>query len=194
MTKMTPTSLLDPAFGHTAYGATFSECRRWRYTLWRRWSAFSEDESLAVWLCLNPSTASEHKNDPTVTRCIEFSKSWGYTGMVMLNLFGYRATDPKEMKRYQEPVGDQNDAAIIEVSQYAKALICGWGNHGSHQDRDLRVLSKLRRAKVKPMCLVVTGKGQPQHPLYVKASKQPIPFSGRNDGRRKVSALQKKVG
>lgn len=189
----TPNSLLDPAIGYTAWGAKFSECRRWRYTLWRRWSAFDESERLAVWLCLNPSTASEHKNDPTVTRCIEFSKSWGHTGMVMLNLFAYRATDPREMKRFEEPIGSENDATIIEVCQYAATVICGWGNHGLFNDRASKVLSKLRRHKVKPHCLVITGKGQPQHPLYVKASTQPIPFSGRTNGCGKMPSLQKKV-
>lgn len=74
-------------------GANLSECRRYRFSLWRIW-----DEALpyALFIGLNPSTADETANDPTITRCINFAKDWGYGGIYMANLFAYRATDPSE--------------------------------------------------------------------------------------------------
>ena len=96
-------------------GADFSKCRKYRYTLWRTWDA---SKSKVMFLGLNPSTADEVKNDPTVTRCINYSKRWGYGGMYMMNIFSFRTTYPVELKKAQNPIGDKNDFWII---QYRKS-------------------------------------------------------------------------
>lgn len=159
----------------TAYGAVFSPDRLHRYTLWRRWS-FDEDR-LCAFIGLNPSTADEFTNDPTVTRCIRRAQTMGFTGMVMLNLFGYRATDPRDMKSFPEPVGWQNDDAIVSACKASEMVIACWGAHGTHRDRELHVRRMLAKAKIRVHCLALTQNGHPRHPLYLRNSATPQLFS-----------------
>jgi len=150
----------------TAFGAVFSDDRRYRYTLWRRWS-FGGD-NLCAFIGLNPSTADEFRNDPTVTRCIRRAQQLGHSGMVMLNLFGYRATDPRDMKRFPEPIGWQNDQAILDVCREAGRVICAWGAHGEYQGRAEHVLGMLKRNRIAVYHLGLTQAGHPRHPLYLR--------------------------
>ena len=90
--------------------AVFSPCRTYRYALSRVWAA---DKPYALFIGLNPSTADETLDDPTIRRCIDFAKRWGYGGLVMANLFAYRATNPSEMKAATDPVGVANDEWLI---------------------------------------------------------------------------------
>jgi len=82
--------------------AKFSACRKYRYALWRNWD---ESKPYAMIIGLNPSTADENKNDPTITRCINFATSWGYGGVCVTNLFAYCATVPSDMKASNDPIG-----------------------------------------------------------------------------------------
>ncbi len=149
-------------------GAIFSPCRKYRYTLWRFWDC---GKPYAVFLCLNPSTADEINNDPTIRRCIDFSKQWGYGGVVILNIFAYRATDPEVMKEAVDPIGPDNDKWLKEITQHPDAgiTVAAWGNHGDFADRGKQVLSMLGDM----YCLKVNSNGQPAHPLYLKKSLKP---------------------
>lgn len=158
-------------------GAYFSECRKFRYSLWRRWHLLldaPDTSGLCCFIGLNPSTADETEDDPTIRRCIGFAKDWGYNGLVMLNIFAYRATDPKEMKAFPAPVGPLNNLAICEVTQSVGKTIIAWGCHGDHLDRDLDVRKLLSDRKF--MCLGITKDGQPKHPLYLPKKSVPIRF------------------
>ena len=84
--------------------AKFSACRKYRYALWRTWD---ESKPYVMIIGLNPSTADENKNDPTITRCINFAKSWGYGGVCVTNLFAFRATVPSDMKTSNDPIGTE---------------------------------------------------------------------------------------
>lgn len=146
--------------------ATFSPDRIYRYTLFRQWSASPNVHCLAF-IGLNPSTADEVANDPTVTRCINFAKKWGFNGMWMLNLFAFRSTDPKPMLEHPSPVGPANDEAILRVfgeKEFSGAIAC-WGNHGKHLNRHASLLSKLPRELL--FHLGLTHEGFPKHPLYL---------------------------
>ena len=88
---------------------------------------------------LNPSTADEIKNDSTVTRCENFAFEWKYGGVFMLNIFAFRATDPRRMKAAPDPVGPDNDAYILRVADKAGLIVAAWGNHGAYMYRDLAV-------------------------------------------------------
>jgi hypothetical protein len=151
-------------------GALFSSCRRWRYLLWRRW-----DERLPVanFLMLNPSTADEFQLDPSCTRARLYAERWGYGSLIVTNLFGWRATDPVEMKAAREPVGRANDRAIVQAAQEAEIVVCAWGNHGAHLERSLKVLTLLRKARVPLHALRINGAGEPAHPLYLPANLRP---------------------
>lgn len=153
----------------------FSSDRRHRFTLWREWD---ENKLPCVFICLNPSTADEQQDDPTVRRCIDYAKRWGYGSFCMLNLFSLRATDPKVMKASFEPHLPANDLFILETVAEAGHAHCAWGNDGAHFDRAEEVLRKLR-ALQPPVALFhlgLTGKGQPKHPLYLKADTDILPF------------------
>ncbi|MDY6874394.1 MAG: DUF1643 domain-containing protein [Chloroflexota bacterium] len=154
-------------------GADFSQCRTWRYRLWRIWDS---SKPYAMFLMLNPSTADENKNDPTVERCQRYAQAWGYGGLYVCNIFAYRATDPAIMKTAADPVGPENDDYIWNTANDAGIVVCAWGNHGIWLDRSKQVRELLSCSRNKLHCLKVTGAGEPGHPLYLKKSLQPILF------------------
>lgn len=146
--------------------AEFSADRVYRYTLDIVW-----DESLPMvqFIGLNPSTADEFKDDPTVRRCKQFARNWGYGGMVMTNLFAFRSTDPIPMKRHPQPIGEkqgdaeENDAALYRTHLRCDKTVAAWGNHGLHLDRWLFVSELIPEL----WCFRITKAGQPEHPLYM---------------------------
>lgn len=150
--------------------ATFSPCRTYRYSLWRRWGA--PEQGYAMFIGLNPSTADEVEDDPTVRRCIQFAKDWGYGALYMTNLFAFRATDPAVMKADSEPIGPDTDAVLAELAKNAGVVVAAWGNHGSHSARDQQVIALLPNLH----CLKVTKAGQPSHPLYLRKSLTPTRY------------------
>lgn len=144
-------------------GADFSSCRVWRYTLWRRWEE-PEYDSRVMFIGLNPSTADEVENDPTVRRCINFAKDWGYGGMFMMNAYGFRATDPKVMKAAADPVGPGNNEALASIANEADLIVAAWGNHCTAERAS--EICELINAPI--MCLGQTASGMPKHPLYLR--------------------------
>jgi len=156
-------------------GATFSPCRRWRYLLWRRWDAA---KPAANFLMLNPSTADEHKLDPTCSRARDFAERWGYGALIVTNVFGWRATDPLAMKAAADPVGPGNDHAIVKAAKESAIVVCAWGNHAAHAERSLRVKALLRDAGVSLHVLRLNAGGEPAHPLYLPAKLRAQPWAG----------------
>lgn len=159
----------------------FSPCRRYRYTLWRDWdmdlfSGCADDAANAnryvMFIGLNPSTADETQDDPTIRRCIDFAKRWGYGRLCMTNLFAFRATQPADMKMQRDPIGDENDRHLVESAKGAGLIIAAWGNHGSHLDRAATVIKLVQNLHA----LRVNADGSPQHPLYLPANTVPIPY------------------
>lgn len=152
--------------------AVFSPDRVFRYELRRTWDPMG-------WVCnflmLNPSTADEHKNDPTVERCERFAMAWGCGALVVTNLFAYRATDPADLASIAEIVGPGNDEHIARVALEATYVLVAWGEHGALRGRAAAVLELLRsRAPEQPLyCLGRNKSGQPVHPLYQPAAAAP---------------------
>ena len=153
-----------------ATGAQFSPCRKWRYLLWRRWD---ESKPAANFLMLNPSTADEVQLDPSCTRARNYADRWGYGSLIITNIFGWRATDPDDMKAVRDPVGKGNDAAILRAAKESAIVVCAWGNHGLHKDRSAHVLNLLRENGVKLNYLKLNACGEPAHPLYLKGDLKP---------------------
>jgi hypothetical protein len=122
---------------------------------------------------LNPSTATERQNDPTVERCERRARALGFGGFQVANIFAFRATDPRRMRAAPDPVGPDNDAAIREAAIRADRIICAWGGHGAHLDRG-RAVERMLRATGRPLhALGLTRDGQPRHPLYIGYACQP---------------------
>lgn len=156
----------------------FSPDRLYRYTLWREWSddlfANRTKEGFVQFIGLNPSTADENKDDPTIRRCRDFAKRWGFLSMCMTNLFAFRATLPSDMKNHTAPTGWMNDDWILKIAKEASLTICAWGKDGSHMQRDKEVIEFLKTDKIKLFHLGLNGDGTPKHPLYLKKTTEPI--------------------
>ena len=155
-------------------GAVFSACRRWRYLLWRRWDG---KKPLANFLMLNPSTADEFQLDPSCTRARNNAERWGFGGVLITNIFAWRATDPKEMRLVRDPVGRGNDRAILKAAREAKLVVCAWGNHGAHLNRAEQVVERLEKEKILLHVLRMNGAGHPAHPLYLPGALKPTAWA-----------------
>ncbi len=147
--------------------AELSECRNYRYALWRTWD---ESKPIVMFIALNPSTADETNDDPTLTRCINFAKSWGYGGVCMANLFAFRATEPKDMKAVKDPIGSKNDAWLLKLVKDAELVVGAWGNDGSFIKRSKQIVELIPQLH----CLKVNKSGEPAHPLYLSAKLKPV--------------------
>ena len=153
--------------------ATYSACERYRYTLTRVWNP---DGQRVLFVCLNPSTATEVQNDPTVERCERRARTLGYGAFRVCNIFAFRATDPKVMRAQADPVGAGNDAAIAESCLWADAVVCAWGTHGAHLERGRAVEGQIRGAGARPLHLGLSQAGHPKHPLYIPYAQVPEPW------------------
>lgn len=140
--------------------------RQYRYALWRVW----DDRCPAVmFIGLNPSTADARMDDPTLVRCVAFARDWGYGGVYTANLFAWRATDPREMKKVRSPVGPDNDRVICALAGKVDKVIAAWGNDGAWLGRADAV-----RALIPELYyLKLNRSGQPAHPLYLPRGLKP---------------------
>lgn len=156
--------------GDAASVAIYSDCEAYRYELTRIWD---DKGQKALFVMLNPSTATEFQNDPTVERCERRARALGFGAFRVTNIFAYRTTDPKVMRAMRDPIGPDNDAAIADGATWADRIVCAWGSHGAHMNRGAAVAGLLR-ATAKPLWhLGLTQAGQPKHPLYIGYDCQP---------------------
>jgi hypothetical protein len=151
-------------------GALFSGDRVHRYVLWRK---IGDGDRPFIVIGLNPSTADETKDDPTIRRCMQFGRREGCGRFIMLNLFAYRATDPDDMKSVHDPVGPCNDTAIIAhctpTYVYKPLVMAAWGVHGGYRMRHSVMVARLLDEQIAVHVLGFTTEGYPKHPLYVRA-------------------------
>lgn len=152
-------------------GAIIDETRKYRYQLWRIWD---ESKPLAVFIMLNPSMADENEDDPTIRRCMNYARSWGFGGIKVVNLFAYRATNPKELAKVADPVGPENHLNIISaISKCTGIVVAAWGANASRIVQDNKIIDLLKfRGHI--YCLDLTKDGHPKHPLYLKADLKPV--------------------
>ncbi len=170
---------MDSLFNDIEKGAEISECGKYRYRLWRIWD---KSKAMVMFLMLNPSTADAMLDDPTVRRCIGFAKSWGYGGIVVCNLFAYRATNPKELLKVCDPMGQYNIYHIQKAIDESDLVIYAWGNGGIVRELFCRHRSfeKLKFGYCfdnhKGYYLKLSKDGTPCHPLYLKSDLSPINY------------------
>ena len=152
--------------------AEFSECRLYRYSLRIVWDP---SLPLASFIGLNPSTADEWQDDPTVRRCRTFAESWNCGGLLMLNVFAFRATLPADMKKVEDPIRPRNTAAYLieQLATCGGPHIAAWGKHSSHRNHGEYIKCHFPHLD----CLALNLDGSPKHPLYLKGSLLPQPFN-----------------
>lgn len=178
---MTPSSYID-------MGATLSRDRRYRYLLWREWRGTHDRENLrwsdardgagmklavpraCVFIMLNPSTADGEVDDATIRKCVGFAKLWRYERLEVVNLFAYRAKNPRvvlRLKHYTgvDPVGPDNQEHVNRTIDRAGIIVCAWGAHGAHLGQNETMLGWLGDKRC--YALALTKNGHPRHPLYV---------------------------
>jgi hypothetical protein len=156
-------------------GAWFDVSGRYRYLLWRMRGRWRRSHGFVLFVMLNPSTADEDANDPTVERCERRAMAMGFDGLVVANLFAWRATDPHELAKASQPIGPENDSTLAGARLAAVRTICAWGANGFAIPRAEHAHRVLRTVKRDPLwCLGLTASGQPRHPLYVSYSVQPL--------------------
>lgn len=150
--------------------AVYSDCERYRYALTRVWD---EAGCRVHFVMLNPSTATEVQNDPTVERCERRARALGYGAFRVTNIFAWRDTDPRNMRAASDPIGADNDQAILDGASWADRTICAWGTHGEHRNRGPQVEALLRDTNATLLHLGLSKAGHPKHPLYIAYSQQP---------------------
>lgn len=154
--------------------AIFSPCYAYRYRLIDVWDPA---KPVLNWLMLNPSTADETKNDPTIERCQRRAVSMGFGAIDITNLFALRSTNPRGLMKVADPVGPDNDAAIMEAARGADMVICGWGAHGLARERAWSVMARIQATGIQLHALRLTKFGnQPAHPLYIPYEIGPTPL------------------
>lgn len=150
-------------------GAEFSECRKYRYALWRKWDS---SKSLVMFIGLNPSTANEDANDPTIRRVISIANNLGFGGVYMMNCFPYVSTNPNDLKDCSNiPL---NDVWLERVSKACEEIVFAWGDFKIVRDkkRDKELAAMFPYAKA----LQINKNGSPKHPLYVRNNVVPVKF------------------
>lgn len=148
--------------------AIFSPCRTWRYILRRSWA-----KGPSVGFCLlNPSMGDEDFNDPTIRRLVDFSKIWGFSGLVLANAHALCSTDPDQLYSHPNPVGPENNRYLREfVAEVEGCVVIGWGMHGEFMGRGKETATLLRDAGASLKAFASTKGGQPVHPLYMPADR-----------------------
>ncbi len=144
--------------------ARFSRCRRYRYALWRRWAPGPQ----VLFIMLNPASADEEQDDPSLRRCLGFARAWGYGGLAVANLFALRCPSGVALARLVKArspglIGTGNDRWLRRLYEESQFAVAAWGNHG-------QLLGRSRAARILAPdlhCLGVTRQGEPRHPLYV---------------------------
>ena len=150
----------------------YSPDMRYRYAFGRWWGG-DDLASTVVWVLLNPATGdTEKRRRPTLDRCIGRSREMGATGLLIVNLFAFRHTDPAMIRSAEDPVGPAGDDALRVLTGAGMATVAAWGSHGSWRGRSSEVGPLLSD----PMCLGTTAGGEPRHPLYVRGDAPLVPW------------------
>jgi hypothetical protein len=170
-----------PAEAMYGRGAILSPDDLYRYRLWRIWD---DDRAPTAFLMLNPSTADATLDDPTIRRCVGFAKRWGSGGIVVVNLFARRATDPAELLEHDraDVVGPDNDEHLRAVFRTVDSVVCAWGAHPVVRRNRVGEVLSLIPPGVEVSCLGTTKDGHPKHPLYLRADTERVPFRGGSNG------------
>lgn len=137
-------------------------------------SADSIEISYALFIGLNPSTADQNKDDPTIRKCVGFAKRWGFEAVCMVNLFAIRGSNPSVIMSVEDPMGPENDRWIEQCANSADRIIAAWGIHGRYRGRDKRVTDLLYQKKVE--ALAINKDGTPMHPLYAAYGVEPVDY------------------
>lgn len=149
--------------------AVISDCGKYRYLLRRTWD---HDKQRALIIMLNPSTADAQIDDATIRSCIRLTKGLGYGSFEVVNIFGFRATDPRDLELAEEPIGPMNERIVAAAIMRCDTIICAWGAHRMAERNSNYLLGRIRAYRPAAYCFGKTKNGSPKHPLYVKSGTE----------------------
>ena len=152
--------------------AKISNCGQYRYELRRTWD---RSKGKVLFIGLNPSTADEASEDNTSRVCINYARKWGFGGLIIANLYAFRATLPKDLWNAENPIGPKNDAHLKKLIAEADMCLCAWSQLNKNPQRTQIVLEMIAN----PMCLCILKDGSPGHPLYKSKNLTPIKYDFR---------------
>lgn len=153
--------------------ACISPCGKYRYSLSRPSTIDNPTARPAVFCMLNPSTADATTDDPTIRRLRGFARDWDCAGIIVVNLYALRATNPRELRTASDPIGPENDDYLFQVAHENRDVVCAWGKN-ARSDRVSRALDIFRAARARTWCLALSKDGTPKHPLYLRADLKPF--------------------
>lgn len=153
--------------------ATVSACGQYRYSLRREWS---NGGRIVLFIMLNPSTADAEVDDPTIRRCIALAKRWNFDALEVVNLFAWRATDPRQLSKCANPIGEGNNEAIMKAAERSSQIVCAWGANAYAKPMALRVKALLNHLPL--WAIKMNADGSPKHPLYAKTESNLVLLSG----------------
>lgn len=176
MSDLFPETIVHQRGGAMHRAAEISGCKQFRYLLSRRWA-----NGLALtFIMLNPSTADALEDDHTIRKCIGFAKRFGFAGIVVVNLFAYRATDPAELRRAGFPPGPLNlDYLLTVTGEATKAgapIVCAWGAHARRNAFAAELVAGMQKVGADLRALRILDDGTPAHPLTLPYSCELVPF------------------
>lgn len=163
-------------FEKTISSAILSECGRYRYLLTRTWDS---QKAPVTFLMVNPSKADASINDNSIKKCMTYARFWGAGGIVVVNLFAYRSTEPTKLRRIEHPESEPklralNDWHILQAVQKSQVTIAAWGLNGTFKDRDVEVKQLIKEKANRSLHYLKLSKdGHPCHPLYLPADLKP---------------------
>jgi hypothetical protein len=156
-----------------------SPCGKYRYRLRRGWrsapSPLSKPGGSVLWIMLNPSTADATVNDNTIRRCISFTRSWGYSELMVGNLYALRSTNPAGLWVVDDPYGPENREHVYDMASTAALIVAAWGRHAHKGDAD--PMADLLSVHGDVWCLGLNANGSPKHPLMLPAETERILFA-----------------
>ena len=111
--------------------AIISDCSKYRYELHREWD---KDKGKVLFIMLNPSTANAIHDDLTTRRCVKYAERWGYGGIMIGNIYPFRAKRPKDLKAWKifgekYSVFCENKSHVKGMSLQADIIVCAWGSN-----------------------------------------------------------------
>ncbi|HYG19895.1 MAG TPA: DUF1643 domain-containing protein [Ohtaekwangia sp.] len=147
--------------------AIFSADEKHRLGLYRLWN---NDMPAAMVIGLNPSTANDHDDDPTIGFVRRVLDNNGYGSLYMLNLFTMITPYPTHLERDKDETGVLN--TWRETAPSCKDIIFAWGQFPTHGRHKLAIKEFGDRA----LCFGKNKNGTPRHPMYLKPNTKLIKY------------------
>ena len=153
--------------------AKFSACGRYRYELFELWD---DTKPVVMFLLMNPSVASEEFADPTLVKTGKYARAWGYGGQLIGNVHAYRITDSKRLVEAEDPIGPENDEALLSMAARAEMVVLAYGQPPKSLRNRAAEVVQLVKGHRRLTYLHLAMDGTPRHPLYLKVNLQPLVY------------------